>query len=152
MPIEIPDLWDDDIKVDVLPPLVILKAQDEAIRRKTEGILRTQIVSREIEREPEDDEEETKVDVVYTLDLEATALGYRESILNVFHRKGRLYPVTITMPEKIEWSTDPSAYSYSARCASSDEFIQHLRVALRSEPTKSTLASLLAMINETKLK
>jgi hypothetical protein len=146
MPIEIPDLWSDDIKVDVLPPLVILKAQDEAIRKKTGGILHSVITTGS---EFEDDQEY----VTYTMDLVAPALGYRESILTVSHRQGKFYPATIVLPEAIGWSTAPGASSSTySRCYSADEFIQQLRIALQSQPTRSTITSLLASSNEAKLR
>ena len=35
----IPNLWPDDIKVDVLPPIAILKAQEGLLARMTQGML-----------------------------------------------------------------------------------------------------------------
>src|SRR5687768_13665848 len=128
MPIDIPDLWGDDIQVDVLPPLVILKAQDEAIRRKTQGILRTEVISTE---------EQGGGDsgwVIHTLDVIALAMGYRESLLTVSHGSERLYPATVEMPEHIAWSD--GTVSIQIRCFTAAEFLRELGVALRSGPTK----------------
>lgn len=145
MPIDIPDLWSDDIKVDVLPPLVILKAQDDAIRKKTQGILHTEI-STSHELEPD----QIHFWVTHALELVAPAIGYRESVLNVSYREGKLYPATIEMPERIEWA-DGTA-SATVRCFDPDEFIAELRVALRSPPTKGAIATMLALSNEARLK
>lgn len=145
MPIEIPDLWDDDINIDVLPPLVILKAQDEGIRRKTQGILHT-----DISTTSETDDSDTTW-ITHTLDLVATAIGYQESILRVTCREDRLYPATIGTPEQITWSDGKTA-SDMVRCFDPDEFITELRTALRSPPTKAAIATLLARSNEARLK
>ncbi len=152
MPLEIPDLWSDDIKVDVLPPLTILKAQDEAIRRKTQGILHLEVTARE---EQEDRGDEGFVYwTIYALDLVAIALGYHESLLEVLHRKGKLYPVTIQMPEEIEWTQylQETISSNTIRCYSSETFIDHLRTALQSQYTNSVIASLIAQSNEVRMK
>ena len=41
----IPDLWSDDIQVDVLTPLVILRAQESRLGRKTQGILEARVTT-----------------------------------------------------------------------------------------------------------
>jgi hypothetical protein len=143
MPIEIPDLWGDDIKVDVLPPLIILKAQDEAIRRKTQGTLHTEIITAE-------EEQNDAIWVIHTLDLIAAAIGYRESILTVSHEREKLYPVAIEVGVPIEWTDGTPAHRI--RCFSADEFIRELRAALQSPLTKSTIATLLARSNEERMK
>ncbi|MBY0459560.1 MAG: hypothetical protein K2V38_19745 [Gemmataceae bacterium] len=144
MPTEIPDLWDDDIKVDVLPPLVILRAQDEGIRRKTQGILRAAI-STTVENEPDG-----SVWVSHEFGLVAPALGSQESLLTVGHAERKLYPVQIFVPDEITWN-DGKTISRSIRCYDPDEFIAQLRAALRSPPTKGSVSTLLALSNESRL-
>ena len=45
MAVEIPDLWDEDIKVDVLSPVLILRKQGDLITRKTSGVLEAEVNS-----------------------------------------------------------------------------------------------------------
>ncbi len=35
----IPDLWGDDINIDVLTPIMILNSQSELLRKKTKGLI-----------------------------------------------------------------------------------------------------------------
>src|SRR4051794_29490536 len=82
----IPDLWPDDIKVSVLPPLAILKAQEGLLAQKTQGMLQAKLSSTETERL-----------VQYQLDLIAAPLNfYRERLLSARHERGRYYPVVVT--------------------------------------------------------
>ncbi|VTU01782.1 unnamed protein product [Gemmataceae bacterium] len=163
MPIEIPDLWGDDIKVDVLPPLVILKAQDGAISRKTTGILRAEVLTSESEEPDEDGYHKV---VTHTLDLTAPALNYSESVLEVSHDSDRMYPAVVSVPDPIDWharSDSPTplasggvlglmAHSRTVTAHSADEFMTFLGRALQSRYTKATIDSLLAMSNEKRMK
>lgn len=85
MPATIPSLWPDDIKVDVLPPLTILKLQAAKLREITRSILRAEVTT------------VTGSDdfVAHSLDLIAQALdGRRIRILTLTHRTD-LYPIVI---------------------------------------------------------
>lgn len=148
MPIEIPDLWSDDIKVDVLPPLVILKAQSEPISRKTKGILRTEVTTTIAHQgTPE-------AATTHVLDLVAPALNYSESLLEVTHRQDRMYPVTLTVPDPIPWNMGYdglSAPRQSVAAKSADELIGYLRQALRAPNTRSAIESVLARTNEARI-
>lgn len=163
MPIEIPDLWSDDIQVDVLPPLVILKAQSEPISRKTKGILRTEVTTVVAHQDT------PEATTTHVLDLVAPALNYSESLLEVCHKQDRMYPATLTVPDPIRWdlASDPpvdlnpitaelnAALKLSARSVTASsvaELIKHLRRALQSRNTRSAIDSLLAMSNEKRMK
>jgi len=82
----IPDLWSDDIKVDVVTPLAILRAQVGPIHRKTEGLLQAEVTT-------------TTSDAGWVrlqLDLIAPVLnGYRHRLLAATHEKDRVYPVNV---------------------------------------------------------
>lgn len=81
----IPNLWPDDIKVDLVPPLVILRAQADNLSRITQGILEGEVTT-----VPGDHDY-----VSHRLDLVAPALDGRQyRILVATHRAG-LYPVTV---------------------------------------------------------
>jgi hypothetical protein len=150
MSIAIPDLWSDDIKVDVVTPLAILRAQTGPIRRKTKGILEAEVstITSEAGR------------VRHQLDLIAPVLdGYRHRLLAATHEKDLVYPVTveaecfkpaptfggsgevlssITLP-KPDWR--PRAYT-------EQEFIDLVSKVLHSGEVRSLLQSLIARSNE----
>src|SRR4051794_11804124 len=81
----LPDLWSDDIKVDVLSPLVILRSQEGYLERKTQGLLQAKVAT-------------TRSGdwVQHQLDLIAPALGgYRRSLLTARHNAEMIYPVFV---------------------------------------------------------
>lgn len=150
MPGGIPDLWSDDIQVDVLPPAVILRRQGEALSSKTQGILTARVLSgRPI------DHTDTRI---HSLELVAPALGYSEVILKVEHDESRPYPVSLTLPDAIVWpSVQPTAEQpfgplerETVTANTVKQFLEFLRAALRSEQTRSTIDTLLARSNELK--
>ncbi len=144
MPTEIPDLWGDDIRVDIVPPLVVLKTQAEAISRRTKGMLTADVSS---SRDVDDD---GAVECRHKLLLQARSIGYHgEELLQIQHYENRYYPLTIELPTGIVWdyadSDTPTAYR---RCNDQDELLAALGRALTSPPTKAALNSLLARVNE----
>lgn len=170
MPTEIPDLWGDDIDVDVVPPLAILKTQAEAISRRTKGILKAEVVSSPTSVasreslsltadtggplfEPENSASSQNLPYwIHMLVLQAPAIEYEEELLTVSHHDKRLYPVTIEVPSKIIWTHTKSVFQKTAiECNDQQELLAALSTALGSAPTKSVLNSLLAKVNETKL-
>ena len=144
MPTEIPDLWDDDIKVDVLPPLLILKAQAVALNRKTSGILSASVRT---ELSSISDPEKTTLNETHFLELSAPVYGYSEEILIVTHARSRVYPAQILLPEAIRWSNN-LLLSKSNSAATVEEFFKYLREALRSPVTRGSIDTLLARSNE----
>ena len=140
MPPKIPDLWSDDISVDVLTPLAILRAQERRPGAgEQKGLLEAEINSQERENE-----------VVHWLDLVAPALGYRERILTATHHKNRVYPVTL---EAICFAKNPNQFTIpeTRRSAiSQQEFIGLLTEVLRSGDVRSSIQSLLARSNDAK--
>src|SRR5438477_454919 len=85
MPTTIPDLWPDDIKVNVLSPVAILKVQEGLLARKTQGKLQAKLTCAESDRL-----------VQYQLDLIAPILNfYRERLLSATYERGRYYPAMV---------------------------------------------------------
>ena len=148
----IPNLWPDDIQVDVLPPVAILRAQENMLANKTQGILHAELTATETEHF-----------VQHHLDLVAPALnGYRERLLSASHRKDRIYPVTVAadclspkqthlvglMPQP---STEDNAELQKPNeklAATQNELLEIIRSVLHSADTRSLIQSLIAKSNE----
>ena len=165
MPAQIPDLWGGNIDVDVVPPLVILKTQAEAIARRTKGVLTGNVTT-------VFGGEESKGQTIHQLLINAPSLGYTEHLLSVTHGEDRVYPSEVRMPVAISWLpgkerpvsitnisitnimeavNDPASPRYTIACVSQDALISALRVAFTSPPVTATLNSLLARVNEQRL-
>lgn len=85
MPATIPSLWPDDIKVDLLPPLAILRTQADALARLTDGIVRADVYTTSGHEDF----------VVHRLELYAPLYAIRRyGILNVTHRTD-YYPAVL---------------------------------------------------------
>jgi hypothetical protein len=154
----IPNLWPDDIKVDVLPPLVILRAQASKIHQLTKGVLLGEVTSTE----------DSDGFVTHRLDLIAPALDNRRArILSVTHREG-FYPVVIEAecfrpkaPPRprsrpagevtsrffgsSEW---PDPKDWRPIGGGQDEFIRRVGEVLKSKEVRAVIDSLLALSNE----
>ena len=156
----IPDLWSNDIKVDVLPPLAILKAQEGLLARKTQGMLEAKLTTIE------------SGDLVqHQLDLIAPSLNfYRERLLTATHDRLRPYPVTVAAIRFDSESAIPQgplaasihalgkAVSEASRvfvpeaiqgkAATDEEFLQLVRKVLQSAEVRALISSLIARINQ----
>jgi hypothetical protein len=149
----IPDLWSDDIKVNVLPPVAVLKAQESLLARKTQGMLQAKLTTTETDKL-----------VQHSLDLIAPGLNfYRERLLSATHDRDMLYPVTVTAEafapkprntiEAVGMSIhgslvralDPSVIQ--RRAATDEEFIRLVREVLHSDLVRALIHSLIARIN-----
>ena len=128
----IPDLWSDDIKVDVVTPLAILLAQVGPMQRKTKGLLQAEVTT-------------TTSNggwVKHQLDLIAPVLdGYRHRLLAATHERDLVYPVQVDA-ECFEVS------SAEARAHTEEEFIGIVSIALHSHQVRSIIQSLIARSNE----
>src|SRR5579884_1134048 len=161
----IPDLWSNDIKVDVRSPLAILKVQEGILSQKTGGLLQATVSS-----------VETETRVQHQLDLVAPSLGfYRERLLTAEHHRHRYYPVFVQAEcfdpvlrrssnsplalaaESVRSLVRPPAFGEPTelsgpageKAATEDEFIDLNRKVLQSQPVRSLIQSLIARINET---
>src|SRR5439155_23788332 len=84
MPDTIPDLWSDDITVNVVTPLVILRKQAQLLTQKTKGVLEAHVHT------IGGDAGLTR----HEFDIYAPALGYRERLFTATHWE-QVYPVVL---------------------------------------------------------
>lgn len=137
MPDTIPSLWSDDIKVDVVTPLAILRAQLEPLYRMTKGLLRAEISSDEL---PNDT-------VEHAFELIAPALSnYRYKVLSANHHHNRVYPVGVEA-ECFESTSIPERLAHTQ-----EEFIEIIGEVLHSGEIRSVIHSLLARSNEERIR
>lgn len=154
----IPSLWPDDIKVDVLPPLTILRFQASKLRELTKGILHADVVT----TTGQDDF------VVHRLELVAPQLGNRRyGILTATHRSD-FYPVVLeadcfrpkeplvagrslaSIGEHLaaldtSW---PRRNDWRPAAGDQDEFVKRVGEILRSREVRSIIDSMIALSNE----
>jgi hypothetical protein len=153
----IPDLWPSDIKVDVLPPIAILKVQEGSLARRTQGMLQAKLTTTE-----------TETLVQHQLDLIAPSLNfYRERLLAATHDRIMVYPVTVTagsFAPKPDDGKGLGGHTKSAidsigrhltglggdqrKAATDAEFLQLIRDVLHSEEVRALIYSLIARINQ----
>jgi hypothetical protein len=155
----IPVLWSDDISVNVLSPIAILRAQIEPLRQKTKGILEGNIETITTE----------KGKVRHQFDLVAPALnGFRRRILTATHQQDLVYPVVIeaecfafeaktiritpaAMIEGLrERKVPPSdaLEEQERRAATEQEFIELVGKVLRSYQVRGLIQSMIARSND----
>lgn len=144
------DLWADDIKPGVLSPLIILRAQEPALRKKTNGIVQAKVVS-----------QRSGIGLKHELLLLAPAIdNYQEKILVVQHQTQLVYPCQVESPSFGEYRTpefrvdgipisDPLEPVQTAD--SEADFRDLLRKVLTSKRVRSTIDALLAKSNELNL-
>jgi hypothetical protein len=147
----ISDCWPDDIKVDVLTPLAILKVQEGLLAQKTRGMLQAGLATTESENL-----------VQHQLDLIAPSLNfYRERLLTATHDRVMLYPVTVMAeafsPKPLLHPVMEAAWVYKQmfapptnvrKAATDEEFLSLVREVLKSERVRALISSLLARIND----
>src|SRR5262245_16836202 len=149
MPTTIPDLWSEDIKTSVLPPIAILKAQEGVLAQRTHGMLQAKLTSTE-----------TNTLVQHQLDLIAPSLNfYRERLLSAPDDRERVYPVTVTaecfVPRSSRQAEAVTAFERARNplagerlAATDEEFIRLVREVLQSGEVRALIHSLIARINE----
>jgi hypothetical protein len=152
----IPDFWSDEIRVNVLTPLAILRAGEGSLEKKTNGLLRTEVSST------------TSPDfMAHTLELIAPSLNQRRvGLLSATHRTGEVYPVLLKsrgfLPPYSFWressrhgDMDPEAFSPpddEREANSQDEFTRLVVEALHSPNITALILSLIAKSNESQTK
>ena len=141
----IPNLWSEDISVDVLPPLAILHAQAERLGELTGGLVTAEVVT----------EHDTTVEdgalqhAQHHMELTAPALNTaRYRILTVYHKRELVYPASVEAEcfEPGEYD-DHEAFAWPEALREED-FLKILRTALRSKRVTSLIHSLIARSNE----
>jgi hypothetical protein len=150
----IPNLWSDDIKVDILTPLVILRSQAGLLGQMTRGLLEAEVSTVT---------SDTGV-VQHHLDLIAPALRYRHRVLAVKHSRELVYPVAVEaecfQPKPKSWTTGeipapskPSSFPVDPedgrpKANTEQEFIDLVSKVLHSSEVRSIIQSLIARSNE----
>ncbi len=152
----IPDFWSDEIRVNVLTPLAILRAGEGSLEKKTNGLLRTEVSST---TSPEF--------MAHTLELIAPSLNQRRvGLLSATHHTGEVYPVLVKsrgfLPVYSFWRNlsaaiiDDPPDSYlpddEREANSQDEFIKLVVEALHSPNITALILSLIAKSNESQTK
>ncbi|CAN5700587.1 hypothetical protein BH23PLA1_BH23PLA1_05790 [soil metagenome] len=163
----IPVLWSDDIKLDTLPPLAILRAQANALRQMTRGLLEAEVTTSKRE----------KGRVEHRFDLIAPGLdGYRHRLFIVSHRAEMVYPVKVetTLHERTAVRRTPREHTiheklaekrptkrlpgaeetdlWTPNAATEQEFVEVVRQILQSNEVRSLIQSLVARSNEQRFK
>ena len=140
----IPNLWSPDIKLNVLTPVAILRAQAGMLSQMTKGLLEAEVIASEGGHESE-----------YALTLIAPALeGYRHQLVVVRHNPSLVYPATLEAEcfgpgQSAEQKAGKNGGGDSEATALSDnEFTELLRVALQSPEVNCVVLSLIARSNE----
>jgi hypothetical protein len=145
----IPDLWPEDIKVNVLPPIAVLKAQESLLSRRTQGMLQAKLTTTESDKL-----------VQHQLDLIAPGLNfYRERLLTATHDREMLYPVTVnaeafapkpahptSAPDRVRQRLLDPSLTYR-KAATDEELIRLIREVLQSADVRALIHSLIARIN-----
>jgi hypothetical protein len=143
----IPSLWADDIKVDALSPLPILRIQAGLLGEITHGLLEADVST-----------VSSGTLVSHLLDLIAPALdGYRSRILTATHSADTPYPVTVDAvcfktpfgSEALNVSREKTFMPPGA--SSEQEFIRLVRQVLRSREIRSLIESLIVRSNEQRI-
>lgn len=132
----IPNLWPDQIKVDILPPVVVLKAQAATLGRITQGIVEAEVAT-----------DESRGTVSHRLELAVPALdGARHWVLTVTHAADKLYPVAV---DAECYRPDPDAgYEISpSEAGTYQQYLDLLRQVFGSPEVTSLLQTLIARSN-----
>jgi hypothetical protein len=125
------NLWP-DIRVDVVSPLAILRAQAEYLTVSTKGLLRAEVVT----------DQDRRQNRMYYLDVVAPVLqGRRLRLLGTSHPPGQMYPTNVGM-------ASVPAYKWTV-CADQSEFERALAACLGSSAVRGIVSTLLAETNET---
>lgn len=138
------DLWSDDIKVDIITPLAVLRAQQAHLRRKTRGLLNVEVTSRTVGEDS----------VEHQFDLIAPMLDdYRYRVLVAMHKQKLVYPVYVEAeclrPESSAYDGfPPDVIDGPSEAATEQEFLELVGKVLRSPQIRSVIQSLIALSNE----
>lgn len=162
MPTQIPSLWPDNIDVDVVPPIAVLRHQASELRERTKGLLEAEVRSWPSKQE--------QGRIIHEFQIRAPALeGYTYSLFRIWHNKDFVYPAEIyfepwVSQAKTEYfekqkrllpaqmfgpyavaDLEPSGIRSAA---TQTEFLEAMSDLLTSPRTKSVLMSLIARIKQ----
>jgi hypothetical protein len=148
------DLWPPDIVVDVLSPQMILNEQAEALAKRTQGILRGEVLPGVAETFAQ-----------LNFDIVAPAVGLRQRLLSARYSYERPYPVVLIADpfvrhlgiaresadyaEPKQWKLSSEREESQARLASTPNDVRDLlKLLFHAATTKAALLSLIARSNE----
>jgi hypothetical protein len=132
--------WIDDVEVEVLSPLAILRIQAASLSKKTHGLLEAEVVTAT-----------TPKTAAHELQLIAPALGgERRTVLTVVHAVNEPYPATVEAAvfEPDAGSPDPND-DRRPTAPTVQEFKDLIKRAIQSKPVRAAARSLLARSEET---
>ncbi len=146
------NLWPQDIRADILPPLAILKAQIAPLSQITGGLLRAVLSTRtetidsadqqfagESHFKLEDSLVESPTRVYHDLSVSAPSLDGRPyHLLTLHYRRDRYYPAILSSHLNHE----------GEKSTTEEEFVESLRTVLQSSSTRPLINSLLARIHD----
>ncbi len=143
---QIPDLWPASVKVEILTPYAILRAQATKLTERTQGIVEGHVRSRAVARSL----------ICHTFDLLAPVLSFRYTLLRLWHRETMVYPVLIT--QGLDNSLNPikilqlieGEFVHSAFGLSRDEdtLLKNLSQIFTDASSGTVISSLIARTNE----
>ena len=141
----IPNLWAEDISVDVLPPLAILHAQAGLLGEMTKGLITAEIIT-EYDSTVEDG---STPNAQHHMELTAPALNAaRYRILTVYHKRELVYPASVEA-ECFEPSDYDDYESFAwPEALREEDFLKIMKTTLRSKRVTSLIHSLIARSNE----
>jgi len=151
------DLWPSDVVVDVLSPLMILNEQAEALTKRTQGIVRGEVLPGNAGTFEQ-----------LSFDIVAPAIAIRQRLLLARFSKEMPYPVVLIaaplvrhfstanvtqiadeQAEIAHWKLSSERELSQARLASSPSEVRALlRLVFHAPATKAALLSLIARSNE----
>jgi hypothetical protein len=148
MSTSIPDLWPEDLSVNILTPAAILKGQAAKLAEKTKGLLEAEVTTSEEPRAAAGPLDLTRTDaqstgntlIVHDFDLIAPALqNYRHRVMVAKHSAALCYPASVMSEALIHGPIVAN---------SEQEFIQLVGTILQSVAVRAVIQSLIARSNE----
>ncbi|MCI0699697.1 MAG: hypothetical protein L0241_01250 [Planctomycetia bacterium] len=143
------DLWPPDLVVDVLTPLMILNEQAEALAKRTQGVVKGEVLNT-LARPFE----------LLTFDLLAPAIGFRHRLLAARFVMERPYPVVliadslsdplpgIECADESEWNLSDEEHSRARLAHTPDDVRKLLKQIFNNSRTRGVLFSMVARSNE----
>ena len=148
-----PDLWSEDIGLDILSPAIILNTQAAIIQKRTKGVIVAELIQRKFRNVTE----------LY-FDLKGQAARHRSRLMVCRFLDDNVYPVWITSEALNEgrysdeddsvvespFVMDPAELRATTVATDQQDFMIAVSAVLRSIIVKSTINSMIAKSNETK--
>ena len=139
MPTQISQEWPDEISVDVVTPLTVLRTLASSLEQKTKGILRAEIVHSHLREDL----------VQLSFDIVAPAVGhYRHQLLIAQHHPELVYPVDLTGDFLDDSINGQGYYRYTQTLSTQQQLEKALMESIRSPNTLAVINSLIARSSE----